>query len=213
MIVIRLGYQPPVRRTVQRHIKRLYNEHVNLLAKKLKMVKSMSVTTDLWSDKQLRSYLGLTGHYLNEEGQLESTVLSFTVFRQRHSADKIGKTIEKVLDDLEIRDKTNTVTCDGAANICKAVDMLDVERIHCLGHKLHLTVCNALCLWVKDEQNVQLSSQIDDNELEDDFDDSVSINLSNSKGKINDSMRRRIQNNTCPRHATIDSSLVCFDHL
>lgn len=102
---------------MQRHIRRLHDEHVNLLAKKLKMVKSMSVTTDLWSDKQLCAYLGLTGHCLNEQGQQESTVLSFTAFRQRHSADKIGKTIEKVLDELEIREKTNTITCDGAANI------------------------------------------------------------------------------------------------
>lgn len=177
-----IGYKPPVRRTVQRHVKRLYNEHINVLSANLKKVKSISVTTDLWSDKRLTSYLGLTGHYLDDNGQLTSTVLSFTVFRQRHSAEKIGKTIEKVLDQLQIREKINAVTCDGAANICKAVDQLAVERIHCLGHKLHLTVCNALCLWVKQEKNAELSKSLDDYEFEDDFDESIPMNSGISTG-------------------------------
>ena len=129
----------------------------------------------------MTSYLGLTGHFLNDDGQLTSTVLSFIVFRQRHSAEKIGNIIEKVLDQLDIRDKATSMTCDGAANICKAVDSLGVERIHCLGHKLHLTVCNALCFWVKDEKNVALKDSNDD-ELEDGLDDTTTMNSGNSTG-------------------------------
>lgn len=181
-LLFTLGYQPPVRRTVQHHVKRLYNEHVDLLSKKLKKVQSISLTTDLWSDKQLTSYLGLTGHFLNDSGQLTSTVLLFKVFRQRHSAEKIGKTLEKAFDQLKIRDKINSITCDGAANVCKAVDALDVKRVHCLGHKLHLTVCNALCLWVKDDKQDASTKSSDEDELDDDFDDSALLNSGKSTG-------------------------------
>lgn len=70
--------------------------------------------------------------------------------------------------------------------------MLDVERIDCLGHQLSWTFRNALYLCVKDKYNIQSSSHIDDHEVEDNFDDSVSMNSDAPIGKTNDSMNRKI---------------------
>ncbi|CAF3459138.1 unnamed protein product [Rotaria sp. Silwood2] len=118
----------------------------------LKNVDCLAVTTDLWSDRKLNSYICLTGHFLNGDSKLISTVLSFTSFRERHTGEQIGYTIKKALKRLQVYEKTRTITCDGASNMRKSFDLLIPKRVQCLGHKLHLIVCNGLCLWVKDAQ-------------------------------------------------------------
>ncbi len=55
----------------------------NLLKKKLKdqvkdrlsAVKVVNLTLDLWSNRQMRSYLGITGHYISAEWKLEHIML------------------------------------------------------------------------------------------------------------------------------------------
>lgn len=59
-----LGYVPPHRNTIQRHLKQLEYEYKLLLTKELVDVHSLGITCDLWSDKRLHSYLCLTGHYI-----------------------------------------------------------------------------------------------------------------------------------------------------
>ena len=115
-----LGYTPPTRRTVPRQLKRLRSKHTHLLLNKLKGVDSIAVTTDLWSDKKLSSYLCLTGHFLNNVSKLTSKVLSFTYFDERHTGDQISYTIKKELKRLQVYEKTHTITCDGGSNIRKA---------------------------------------------------------------------------------------------
>ncbi|CAF3328630.1 unnamed protein product [Rotaria socialis] len=146
------GYKPPTRRTVQRQLKRLCNNHTRWLVAELKRIDTLAVTTDLWSDKKMNSYMCLTGHYINSDSKLQSKVLSFTAFPERHTGGQISYTIKKELKRLQVYDKTHTITCDGAANIKKSFESLKPKRVHCLGHKLHLIVCNALCLWVKKQQ-------------------------------------------------------------
>ncbi len=52
--------------------------------------------------------------------------------------------------------------------------------MQCLGHKLHLTVCNALCLWVKESEASELSpggekSNETDGHVNTDLDDSNNL--------------------------------------
>ena len=151
------GYKVPTRRTVQRQLKRLRHNHTQILSSELEYVDSLAVTTDLWSDKRLNSYMCLTGHFLNSDSKLSSKVLSFTVFRERHTGDQISNTIKKELKRLQVYEKTHTITCDGASNMRKAFKSLQPKRVYCLGHRLHLTVCNALCLWVKESEQAESS--------------------------------------------------------
>ncbi|CAF1498789.1 unnamed protein product [Adineta ricciae] len=126
----------------------------------LKSVDTLSVTTDLWSDRQLNSYLCLTGHYLNSQSKLDAQVLSFSTFAERHTSEAISRTIKTELKRLQVYEKVHTITCDGASNVRKSFQTLKPKRIHCLAHKLHLTVCNALCLWVN--QNASSSATNDE---------------------------------------------------
>ena len=131
-----------------RHLKRLYYKHSKQLISELQSVESIAATCDFWSDKKNKSYLCITGHYV-VGNHLKSTVLAFNVFDERHTGENIAETIEYELRRLKIYEKINTITCDGASNMKKALSKLKPRRIQCVAHKLHLAICNGLCLWAK----------------------------------------------------------------
>ena len=140
---------PPTRQTVARQLKRLTKKHSKLLKTTLQKIDSLALTVDFWADKKQNSYLCLTGHFVNEKYDLHSKILAFTVFEGQHTGERIGYRIEAELKHLQVYEKTTTITCDGASNMLKSFDWLNPKRLLCLAHKLHLVVCNSLCLWVK----------------------------------------------------------------
>ncbi|CAF5152112.1 unnamed protein product, partial [Rotaria sp. Silwood1] len=78
----------------------------------------------------------LTGHYINSDSKLNSKVLSFTIFPERHTSENISYTIKKQLKRLQVYEKTHAITCDGASNMRKSFNTLKPKRLQCLGHKL-----------------------------------------------------------------------------
>ena len=86
-----------------------------MLITELKHIDTLAVTTDLWSDKTVNSYMCLTGHYINSDSKLASKVLSFTSFPESHTSGQISHTIKKELKRLQVYDKIHTIACDGAA--------------------------------------------------------------------------------------------------
>ncbi|CAF1619073.1 unnamed protein product [Rotaria magnacalcarata] len=149
------GYKPVHRNNVQQKLRSLYYLHHKLLENTLSNVSDIAITLDFWSDKKLKSYLVLTGHFLDEDFQSKSTILQFSSFDQRHFSDLIGEEIEKQLVDLNIFDKITTITCDNAPNMLGLFNHLsrDIKRIPCVAHVLHLTICNALGIWQEGEDN------------------------------------------------------------
>lgn len=128
-----IGYIPPHRNTVQRNSKRLESKHKLLLIKELTTIQSLGITCDFWSDKRLQSYMCLTGHYISPNNQFISTILSFTSFHQRHFSSNISMIIKNELKELNIFEKTRSVTTDGAANMLKAGELLggDIKQVYC----------------------------------------------------------------------------------
>ena len=109
----------------------------------------ISISTDFWSDIKGTSYVVLTGHFITDELDLNSTILRFSSFQTRHYSELIGLEIEKQLIELKLFDKVTSITCDGAPNMVKMFDYLsrpEINRIRCQAHLLHLIVCNGLGL-------------------------------------------------------------------
>jgi hypothetical protein len=115
----------------------------------------VAITTDFWSDRSFRSYLCMTGHRYDENMAMNSRVLVFTPFAERHTSGNKSCEIENQLKRLNIFDKTTTITCDGASNMKASFKKLDpkIKRLQCLAHKLHLIICNALGLWMKKKKS------------------------------------------------------------
>ncbi|CAF2407349.1 unnamed protein product [Rotaria sp. Silwood2] len=177
------GYSPPHRNTVQRRLKRLQSEQKLTLTKELSKIQSLGVTCDFWSDKRLYSYLCLTGHYITPKYQFVSKILSFSWFHHRHSSTNISMVIKKELKELNVFEKTRSITTDCAANMSKIGDTLyvDTKQIFCVAHRLHLVVCNGLGLWTRKQKTLYSSNtdaipKIDiseDDSDEEDFTDDV----------------------------------------
>ncbi|CAM4822508.1 unnamed protein product [Rotaria magnacalcarata] len=151
------GYDPPTRHTVIRRLKHLHVYHQKKLIEDLKNVHDISITMDLWSNKQMRSFLVITGHYFCENsGGLRSTVLNFSTFDKQHLSSEISRALETKLKELNILQKVTRVTCDGGRNVVSAIDNIhiNVKRLWCVAHRLHLTITNGLGFWkVKKEES------------------------------------------------------------
>ncbi|CAM4852090.1 unnamed protein product [Rotaria magnacalcarata] len=80
----------------------------------------------------------------------KTTILHFQSYDKRHSSSQIASEVYNCLRELGIEQKVTSVTCDGAQNMKNAFDMFDgADRLWCVAHRLHLTICNGLALWKK----------------------------------------------------------------
>ena len=83
--------------------------------------KSVSLTVDVWSDRTMRSYLGITAHFAGKEvaqpagkKKLSSLLLKFRRFLGSHTGESIGLAFEQALEEFEIKNKVTYVVTDNA---------------------------------------------------------------------------------------------------
>lgn len=134
-----------------RRLKNLHKFHLKKLIDDLELTDNISITVDLWSNKQMRSFMVITGHYFSKNSfDLQSTVFNFSTFDTRHTAVEISRTLQAKLKELNILQKVARVTSDGGRNIVGAIrDLsLNIERVWCVAHRLHLSITNAFGFWI-----------------------------------------------------------------
>ena len=91
---------------------------------KLKKAKTVNLTIDLWSNRQMQSYIGITGHYISEEWSLESFVLGCNRVVGQHTAENLMLWYDEIVSDFCVSEKVKHVITDSAANIKKAFTAL-----------------------------------------------------------------------------------------
>lgn len=80
----------------------------------------MSLTTDIWSDSRLRSFLGVTAHvcYKSKDSYaVESYLLDCRHFVGRHTGEHIASAFEEITEEYGIRQKISYIITDNAANM------------------------------------------------------------------------------------------------
>ena len=91
------------------------------IVQRLQKASSVCVTVDLWSNRQLRSYIGITAHFINEsEWSLESIMLACARFKGSHTAEAINEKFQKEAITFGILSKISFIVTDSAANMIKA---------------------------------------------------------------------------------------------
>uniref|UniRef100_A0A3Q3BF94 HAT C-terminal dimerisation domain-containing protein n=1 Tax=Kryptolebias marmoratus TaxID=37003 RepID=A0A3Q3BF94_KRYMA len=114
-------YTPISRKTVsERRIPELVRKVKETVLEKLKTQRSVSLTTDLWSDRRLRSFLGVTAHvcYKSKDSYaLGSYLLDCRRFTGRHTGEHIASAFEEITEEYDIRDKISYIITDNAANM------------------------------------------------------------------------------------------------
>ena len=131
------------------------------------IVKKISISCDFWTDRSLRSYLCVTGHYVTHEFDSKSMVLSFNAFCDRHQGVRMAKIIKEKLINLGLFNKLQCITSDGAGNMLtmhKALkdDTCTSEWIWCVAHRLHLVILNGFLLWSRKKKKKDNKNILDD---------------------------------------------------
>ena len=114
------------------------------LKKYFEQIKYISLTTDLWENKQNRYFLTLVAHFFTKDYKLKSIVLSIHKFPRL--ATNITEFIESELKKINIFDKIVSITTNNELtfNVNKKI-----EKISCLCQNLNIVVKNGLKLWLK----------------------------------------------------------------
>ena len=103
---------------------------IDLMCMLSKAHSKICVTIDLWSSRQMRSYYGVTGHFITD-WTLYSVMLACTRFSGSHTGDAIADTFQDhVTSSFEISEKISHVVTDNASNMLKVFSLPGFEDCH-----------------------------------------------------------------------------------
>lgn len=106
-------YRPIARSTVSSvSIPRLVEVKKENIKKQLAEASSVPVTTNIWTDRKMRSYFGVTAHTLtidekNEELSIQSNLLNCERVHWKNTGEKIAMIFESYAEEYSIKNKIN----------------------------------------------------------------------------------------------------------
>ncbi len=82
---------PSLANATQDTIKNLLNE-----------INHLSITVDVWSDRRGKSFIGITGHFLDSNCIPQALLLDFRRLKGPHTGDNIRNITEEILESLKV---------------------------------------------------------------------------------------------------------------
>ena len=112
---------------------------IELLAK----VNKLSITCDIWSDRRLRSYIGTTAHFIDDDFNMHHCLLQFDHFKDSHTAENIAIEYFKLLEEFKIKNKILRASTDSGPNMKKAFHVV----IPGMEEESHNDELDSICEW------------------------------------------------------------------
>lgn len=134
------GNHPPTRQTIARKLNAKYKAYKSKLKETLCSVSDLALTTDMWKNRHLCHFLGLTVHYFNRNFEYVSLIIGFKKFNGRHLSDRLNRFIDNELNKLDIKPLVRGITSDNGADMKKATSSGFGDRVSCFCHNLNLTL-------------------------------------------------------------------------
>ena len=110
----------------------------------LSTINNCTITSDLWTSSQHRSYISLTVHFVDDNFKLNSVCYRHLKVTQDHSAESLCSVISTMFEDWKITGKVFGSTTDNAQNIVNAIGLLGMDHFPCIAHTLQLGIKKAL---------------------------------------------------------------------
>ena len=148
-------YRPPCRNTVKAKIKSNVKHVQERIISCLDECNNVNVTVDIWSDRVMRSFMGITAHVMEDNPlHLSTYTLACCRFIGRHTGERISQQFNKVLEDYKIKQKVDFVITDNASNMKKAftvafpplVGTSEDENVDETGHETELSLDTSIDL-------------------------------------------------------------------
>lgn len=117
-------WQSVNRYAVQKGIKELKEKVTTKIKTMLNKAEYISLTVDLWSDRRLRTFLGVTAHFIDSNFKLISIVLSLKEFLSSHTGEAIYNQVKSIIHDYNIENKIFKILTDNCANIKCAIRLV-----------------------------------------------------------------------------------------
>lgn len=152
------GYKLPCRKTLANSmLQATYSKAEETVKVRVAAeVKSICITTDLWTSRVTESYIAITGHYLTDDCELKTILLGCCQFSGHHTAANIATEMNALVNKWNLNGKVNFAVSDNAANIVKAIkEGLGWKHFGCFAHTLNLIVEDALKACKKQIENVK----------------------------------------------------------
>jgi hypothetical protein len=148
----------PHRTMIHDRILKRYKQDRDELRRKLKeSIGRVSLTSDLWSNSSMRSFMAITLHWIcrTKEGELKlmTALGGFRFVKNRHDGKNLAQHLVNVLTELDILDRIGGITLDNAFNNDSAMAELEgyfeecglkynakQQRVRCVSHVIHLAV-------------------------------------------------------------------------
>lgn len=104
------NFKVPNRRYISSKIFEKYDAMKEIFMKKLKNVQYFTLTTDIWTDIQTRSYIGVTVHFVDQY-KFNAALLRVNELDERHTSEYIATKLVDVCVEWNITKQKNS--CSG----------------------------------------------------------------------------------------------------
>ncbi|CAF0711703.1 unnamed protein product [Adineta steineri] len=101
-------------------VKRLKHDVIDSFVEKMNKTIYEASTIVGWSNRKYRSFLGITGHFIDNKMEPQSYLIDFVHLKSPHTSENIHQITECVLDRFNIKDKLYKIVTDTASNRIKA---------------------------------------------------------------------------------------------
>ena len=96
---------------------------VNSITTEMKYLTSVYVTVDIWTNRQMRSFIRFTAHFVDNDFDLKSLLLCCKDFAERHTAVNTTNRYEDVVMRYQIDGKVRRIISDNATSMKKAIEL------------------------------------------------------------------------------------------
>ncbi|KAL4152780.1 hypothetical protein QTP88_000613 [Uroleucon formosanum] len=140
------SYKIPNRHTISKTlIPAAYEKCVNEVQSMiLNELDKACLTTDCWTTRDNKSYIVITIHFINNNFNIKSILLSCHSFSENHTSENLSGQISKTLNLWDLKEKIVFAVSDNAYNKQNALGQLQFKHLSCFAHTLNLIVQSAL---------------------------------------------------------------------
>lgn len=139
-------YTIPSRKMITSLLEEKYVYLSNLTKEQLSNIDDIALTTDIWTDINTQSYLGVTAHYILDYTK-KTVMIGISELDDRHTSDNLKEWLLEIIEKWNITlESIVVVVSDNAPNIKKAiVDAFGEEKhLGCYAHTLNLVVAKII---------------------------------------------------------------------
>ncbi|KAG7416622.1 putative AC9 transposase [Fusarium oxysporum f. sp. raphani] len=116
----------PTHSTIREWIVRTFSRHKGVVTELLgRSLSRINISFDAWSSRRFTSLLGLTVHFLDDEGKFRTFLLGLPRIEGRHGGENLADRVSEILHEYGIEERTGYFVTDNAGSNDTCLEDLD----------------------------------------------------------------------------------------